>query len=74
MRTGLQELEDHGYLKRVNRHTKNGNFNGLDWILDDTAGLNRQPQNTVNGKKGENVPKKEDYPSAGKTARRKIVH
>ena len=57
LQSGLQELEEHGYLKRVNRHSKNGSFDGLDWILDDTGRLNRQAQNSVNGKMSTNPPK-----------------
>lgn len=57
LQSGLQELEEHGYLKRVNRHSKNGSFDGLDWILDDTGRLNRQAQNSVNGKMSANPPK-----------------
>ena len=57
LQSGLQELEEHGYLKRVNRHSKNGSFDGLDWILDDTGKLNRQAQNSVNGKMSTNPPK-----------------
>ena len=57
LQSGLQELEEHGYLKRVNRHSRNGSFDGLDWILDDTGRLNRQAQNSVNGKMSTNPPK-----------------
>lgn len=57
LQSGLQELEEHGYLKRVNRHSKNGSFDGLDWILDDTGRLNRQAQNSVNGEMEQKPPK-----------------
>lgn len=57
LQSGLQELEEHGYLKRVNRHSKNGSFDGLDWILDDTGRLNRQAQNSVNGEMEPKPPK-----------------
>lgn len=57
LQSGLQELEEHGYLKRVNRHSKNGSFDGLDWILDDTGKLNRQAQNSVNGEMELKPPK-----------------
>ena len=57
LQSGLQELEEHGYLKRVNRHSKNGSFDGLDWILDDTGRLNRQAQNSVNGEMELKPPK-----------------
>lgn len=39
LRSGLDELEERGYLKRVNRHSDSGNFDGMDWILDDTGSL-----------------------------------
>lgn len=39
-RNGLDELEQFGYLKRVNRHDTTGSFDGMDWILSDTGGLN----------------------------------
>lgn len=34
-------------MKRTNRHSNDGNFDGMDWILDDTGKLlkNSQPQN-----------------------------
>ena len=57
LQSGLQELEEHGYLKRVNRHSKNGSFDGLDWILDDTGRINRQAQNSVNGEMEPKPPK-----------------
>ena len=57
LQSGLQELEEHGYLKRVNRHSKNGSFDGLDWILDDTGRLNRQAQNSANGEMEPKPPK-----------------
>lgn len=39
-RSGLDELEKYGYLKRVNRHDDTGSFDGMDWILSDMGGLN----------------------------------
>ena len=39
-RSGLDELEKYGYLKRINRHDKSGSFDGMDWILSDIGGLN----------------------------------
>lgn len=39
LRNGLDELEKFGYLKRTNRHGANGNFSGMDWILDDEGTL-----------------------------------
>ena len=71
LQSGLQELEEHGYLKRVNRHSKNGSFDGLDWILDDTGRLNRQAQNSVNGKKEVKPPKNRQNTPDVKSAQRK---
>ena len=70
LQSGLQELEEHGYLKRVNRHSKNGSFDGLDWILDDTGRLNRQAQNSVNGKMSTNPPKNRQNTPDAKSAQR----
>lgn len=70
LQTGLQELEEHGYLKRTNRHSKKGKFDGLDWILDDMGSLNRQAENTVDGEIQEKTPKKAEKPSDVKTAGR----
>lgn len=70
LQSGLQELEEHGYLKRVNRHSKNGSFDGLDWILDDTGRLNRQAQNSVNGKKEVKPPKNRQNTPDVKSAQR----
>ena len=70
LQSGLQELEEHGYLKRVNRHSKNGSFDGLDWILDDTGRLNRQAQNSVNGKMSTNPPKNRQNALDAKGAQR----
>lgn len=71
LQSGLRELEKLGYLKRVNRQTKSGKFDGLEWILDDTAGLNRQAENTVDGEIEENATKISGYPSTEKTVGRK---
>lgn len=71
LQSGLRELEKLGYLKRVNRQTKSGKFDGLEWILDDTAGLNRQAENTVDGEIEENTTKISGYPSTEKTVGRK---
>lgn len=70
LQSGLQELEEHGYLKRVNRHSKNGSFDGLDWILDDTGRLNRQAQNSVNGKMSAKPPKNRQNAPDAKGAQR----
>ena len=39
LRSGLDELETYGYLKRVNRHNDSGSFDGMDWILSDIGSL-----------------------------------
>lgn len=70
LQSGLRELEELGYLKRTNRQTKSGKFDGLDWILDDKASLNRQAENTVDGENTKNNKKISDYPSAEKTVGR----
>ena len=70
LQSGLQELEEHGYLKRVNRHSKNGSFDGLDWILDDTGRLNRQAQNSVNGEMEQKPPKNRQNTPDVKSAQR----
>lgn len=70
LQSGLRELEELGYLKRTNRQTKSGKFDGLDWILDDKASLNRQAENTVDGENAKNNKKISDYPSAEKTGGR----
>lgn len=35
VQTGLDELEQYGYLKRVDRRKADGSFDGKDWILTD---------------------------------------
>lgn len=71
LQSGLQELEEHGYLKRVNRHSKNGGFDGLDWILDDMGRLDRQAQNSVNGEMEEKPQKNCQNTPDVKSAQRK---
>lgn len=71
LQSGLQELEEHGYLKRVNRHSKNGGFDGLDWILDDMGRLDRQAQNSVNGEMEEKTQKNCQNTPDVKSAQRK---
>lgn len=46
-RSGLDELEKYGYLKRVNRHNKSGSFDGMDWILSDIGGLNSSKESEI---------------------------
>lgn len=60
LRTGLKELEQFGYLKRINRTDEAGKIVGLKWILSDVPmnrhggftddGKNRRPGNTDDGK------------------------
>ena len=62
LQNGLKELEEYGYLQRINRHSdKSGKFGGLEWILDDTP---------ANGKNSQNSGKKSGLPSDGKTVQR----
>ncbi|MES5156915.1 helix-turn-helix domain-containing protein [Lactobacillus crispatus] len=67
LRRGLDELEQYGYLKRVNRHSDTGSFDGMDWILDDTGSLkesqvdskdHRRDHLGDDAKKTQNQPKK----------------
>ena len=46
-RSGLDELEKYGYLKRINRHNKSGSFDGMDWILSDIGGLNNSKESEI---------------------------
>lgn len=46
-RSGLDELEKYGYLKRINRHDKSGSFDGMDWILSDIGGLNSSKESEI---------------------------
>lgn len=46
-RSGLDELEKYGYLKRVNRHDKSGGFDGMDWILSDIGELNSSKKSEI---------------------------
>ena len=46
-RSGLDELEKYGYLKRINRHNKSGSFDGMDWILSDIGGLNSSKESEI---------------------------
>ena len=46
-RSGLDELEKYGYLKRINRHDKSGSFDGMDWILSDIGGLNNSKESEI---------------------------
>ena len=62
LQNGLKELEEYGYLQRINRHSdKSGKFGGLEWILDDTP---------ANGQNSQNSGKKSGLPSGGKTVQR----
>lgn len=69
-RSGLDELEKYGYLKRINRHDKSGSFDGMDWILSDIGGLNSSKESEIDSEdhrhdhfgddaeKAQKVPKK----------------
>lgn len=71
LRSGLNELENRGYLKRVNRHTEKGKFDGLEWVLDDTGQLNRHRENPDDGENSQKQQKVRDLSEDGKTGGRK---
>lgn len=66
LRNALKELEKYGYLERKHRHGNSGSFDGMDWILSDTGGLNHHAENPNDGEIKQNPPKKSDFPSDGK--------
>lgn len=70
LRNLLNELEEHGYLKRTPRHDGKGKFGGMNWILSDTGGLNRHAENPDNGETSQNPEKVSGKPSCGKTVGR----
>ncbi|MEE6647955.1 conserved phage C-terminal domain-containing protein [Limosilactobacillus pontis] len=65
--SGLKELEKYGYLKRAHRQTKNGVFDGMDWVLSDQPSL-QQGKKATDGKTKEKALKNPKNPSDGKTA------
>lgn len=82
-RSGLDELEKYGYLKRINRHDKSGSFDGMDWILSDIGGLNSSKESEIDSEnhrhdhfgddaeKAQKVPKKCQKGSGAKQVGRK---
>ena len=82
-RSGLDELEKYGYLKRINRHNKSGSFDGMDWILSDIGGLNNSKESEIDSEdhrhdhfgddaeKAQKVPKKCQKGSDAKQVGRK---
>lgn len=82
-RSGLDELEKYGYLKRINRHDKSGSFDGMDWILSDIGGLNSFKESEIDSEdhrhdhfgddaeKAQKVPKKCQKGSDAKQVGRK---
>lgn len=82
-RSGLDELEKYGYLKRINRHDKSGSFDGMDWILSDIGGLNSSEESEIDSEdhrhdhfgddaeKAQKVPKKCQKGSGAKQVGRK---
>lgn len=82
-RSGLDELEKYGYLKRINRHDKSGSFDGMDWILSDIGGLNSFKESEIDSEdhrhdhfgddaeKAQKVPKKCQNGSDAKRVGRK---
>lgn len=77
-RSGLDELEKYGYLKRINRHDKSGSFDGMDWILSDIGGLNSFKESEIDSedhrhdhfgddaKMAQKVPKGSDAKQVGR--------
>lgn len=57
LQAGLKELEEFGYLVRVQKHSEDGNFSQFDWELHYEP-VSRQTQNRVNAKmrQTQNVP------------------
>ena len=70
LRNYLNELEEHGYLKRTPRHDNEGKFGGMDWILSDVGGLNRHAGNPDDGETSQNPGKVRRTPSCGETVER----
>lgn len=70
LRNYLNELEEHGYLKRTPRHDNEGKFGGMDWILSDVGGLNRHAENPDDGETSQNPGKVSGTPSCGETVER----
>lgn len=67
LRSGLKELEERGYLKRVHRQNEKGNFDGMDWILSDERMINHHSENTIDGENADVSGKVIENPSDGKT-------
>lgn len=65
LRNALKELEKYGYLERKHRHDNSGSFDGMDWILSDTGGLNHHAENPTDGEIKQNPSKKSDLPNDG---------
>ena len=61
LRSGIKELENFGYLKRVHSHSENGSFDGMDWVLTDHPAQNRN-----DAEMNENPPKKAQNASDAK--------
>lgn len=70
LRNYLNELEEHGYLKRTPRHDDKGKFGGMNWVLSDTGGLNRRAENPDDGETSQNHEKVSGTPSCGETVER----
>lgn len=57
LKSGLSELEEYGYLKRIRIHDEKGLFSKMSWELSDTGILtistkNGRTDNTIDGKNG----------------------
>lgn len=81
LQSGLDELENLGYLKRVPSRKANGAFSGLTWILTDIPDKStadgkdekntpKSKENTVDGENSKNTTKNADLPSDGESVGR----
>lgn len=69
LQNGLKELEEFGYLKRINRQeNKSGRFSGMDWILSDIP--NQQAEKPVNGEINKKSPNIIENQSDGEPTQR----
>lgn len=66
LQNGIKELEKYGYLKRLDKHSKqNGKFEGKAWLLTDHT-----PELSVDGENGKKTAEMSALPSDGKTVQR----
>lgn len=62
IKTGIQELEKVGYLKRVQSHDNNGKFSTLEWILTDAPAFSPQVENPLAVKPPTEKPQADNRP------------